>query len=187
MSDSSETPLNYFTGNQPTTSLWPTIKALLGSPGDFFANMPRAIYHRDAMFFVSIVIFVFSFLSIPFFSMALLFLLPVTWGVTLISLFLWSKYLSWAVRTFTDSKISAANAFQMSGYAALPMAVAAIPYLGALSGLANLYLMWVGLVAYCKLSGGTAAVIILLPVVLLGGTLAVLGALLIQALPQLAA
>ncbi len=176
----------YFSGNALTTSLLPAIRSLLTGPHDFFANMPRAIYYRDAMFFVSIVIFVFSFASIPWFSMTFLFLLPVTWGVTLISLWLWSRYMSWAVKTFTDSKLSSANAFQISGYAALPMSLAAIPYLGMLTALANLYLLWAGLVAYCKLTGGMAALILLVPVVLLAVMSAVFASLMIQVLPQLA-
>ncbi len=177
---------SYFTGNAATTSFLPAIKSLLTGPRAFFANMPRAIYLRDAMFFVSIVIFLFSFLSVPFYSMALLFLLPATWGGALIFLLLWSKYLRWAVKTFTDSKLSAANAFQISAYAALPMALAAIPFLGFLAGLANLYLLWVGLSSYCRLRGGVAAVILLVPMVLLAITSVAFGKLLIQVLPQLA-
>ncbi|HKI61728.1 MAG TPA: YIP1 family protein [Mariprofundaceae bacterium] len=182
----SDAPLIYFTGNKPSATLLPTVKALLTTPGSFFENMPRAIYFKDAMFFISIVVFAFSFLSIPFHGALFLFMLPVTWGAVLISLWLWSKYMSWAVRTFTDKKLSAANAFQLSGYASLPMLLCAIPYVGAVAGLWNLYLIWLGLVSYCRVSAGAAMVILIVPIVVLGATTAVFTTMLIKAVPQLA-
>jgi hypothetical protein len=182
----SDAPFIYFTGNKPTETLLPTVKALLTSPRSFFENMPRAIYFKDAMFFVSIIVFAFSFLSVPFHSVLFLFMLPVTWGALLISLWLWSKYLSWAVRTFTDKKLSAANAFQLSGYASLPLVLCTIPYVGVVAVLLNLYLLWLGLVSYCRVSGGAAMTILIVPIVLLGATTAAFTAMLIKAVPQLA-
>jgi len=182
----SEAPFTYFSGNKPIETLLPTVKALITSPRTFFENMPRAIYFKDAMFFVSIVIFTLSFVSMPFYSVLFLFMLPVTWGLGLISLWLWSKYMSWAVRAFTDQKLSAANAFQISGYASLPMALCTIPYVGGIVGLWNLYLMWVGLVSYSKVGKGAAAAILIVPVVLLIGSTVALTALIVKAVPQLA-
>lgn len=166
----SEAPSTYFSGNQPMQSLAPAVKALLSSPRSFFEHMPRAAYRWDAIFFVSIVVFIASFLSVPFFSMTFLFMLPVTWGLSLIALWLWSKYLSWAVRSFAKQKLSSTNAFQFSAYATFPMALSSIPYLGLITSLWSLYLLWLALVARCKVSGGASAAILLLPIVLLAAS-----------------
>lgn len=185
MSSNGEASVTYFSGNQAIQTLFPTIKALLTRPRIFFEQMPRAIYRRDAIFFATIVIFGFSFLSVPFYSMLLLFLLPLTWGLALVGLWLWSQYLRWAVRTFTGSKLSMANAFQLSAYAALPMVLATIPYVGILAGLWSLYLLWLGLIGYCKISGGKAAMVLFVPLAVLAASTAVLVSMLMQALPQL--
>lgn len=176
----------YFSGNAPLKSLLPAVRGIVLAPGAFFAGMPRAIYYRDALFFVSVVIFGCSFLSVPFYSMLFLFLLPATWGLGLIGMWLWSRYLSWAVKGFTDARLSPANAFQLSAYAALPMLLAAIPYLGWIALLWNLYLLWQGLVSFCRLRAGVAAAIVLLPVLILGLSLVALGSVALQLLPQLA-
>ncbi len=186
MTDSSESASIYFSANRPLASFLPAARGLIGGPRAFFEKMPRAIYYRDAMFFVSIVIFAFSFISVPFYSMLFLFLLPVTWGASLIGLWLWARYLRWAVKASAGGKLSSVNAFQISAYAALPMALAAIPYVGALASLLNLYLIWQGLIGFCRIGAGKAAAILLVPVLVLAGSSMALAAMLVKLLPQLA-
>ncbi len=186
MRQSSEESSGYFSSQAPMRSLWPAVRGIIFAPQGFFAGLPRAIYYRDALFFASIVIFAMSFLSIPFHSMLLLFLLPATWGLGLIGLWLWSRYLRWAVRGFADVRLSKANAFQLCAYATLPMALAAIPYLGGIALLWNIYLLWQGLVSYARVKAGVAAAIVLLPMVLLALTAIGLGSAALRLVPQLA-
>ena len=182
-----EQSVTYFESNRPVETLLPTIKALVKSPRVFFANVPLAYYHRDGMFFASIVIFAMTFISMPFYGVLFLFLFPITWGVALVSLRLWAAYLAWSVRVFGKKKLSSKQAFQLSAYTTLPMVFALVPVLGLIASLWNLYLLWIALSAYCKLSSGTAFAVIFVPVIVLLLSSAVLVALLVTSVPQLAA
>jgi len=176
----------YFESNRPMETFLPVIKALIKTPKAFFEQMSPAYFFRDGIFFVSIIIFLATFVSMPFSNVLFLFLLPVTWGLLLVSLRFWSVYMAWAVRVFAKQKLSTRQAFQISTYAAFPMVFVAVPVLGVLASIWNLYLMWVGLVSYCKISGKNAAMIIMIPVIILLVSTVFLITLLIAVFPQLA-
>ncbi|MDX8391584.1 MAG: YIP1 family protein [Mariprofundaceae bacterium] len=157
----------YFDGNQPTETLIPTIRALLFQPREFFAAMPKAIFYRNGLFFVTVIVFALSFLSIPFHSMAMLFLVPVTWGTALIGMRFLGAYLRWAVATFAKTRLTSVNAFQICAYAFLPMLLSPLSWLGVVGLLWSIYLLWLGLVAHCRISAGAALTIVSIPVSLL--------------------
>ncbi len=178
--------MQYFDKNKPMQSFIPAVRDVLFSPKRFFADMPPAAFYSNSIFFLSILVFISSFIGVPFHDMALLFLLPVTWGIMLIGTKFWASYLSWAVRFFAKTKITSANAFQLSAYAAAPLLLTTIPVVGLLAGIWNLYLVWVALIARCKVAAGMAALIIAIPAVLFIGSVVALLGLATQMLPQLA-
>ncbi|MFQ5345237.1 MAG: YIP1 family protein [Mariprofundus sp.] len=177
--------MQYFEKNRPLETIVPALRNVAISPKAFFAELPPAAFYSNAIFFVSILVFVASFIGVPFYSMTMLFLLPVSWGLTLIGLKFWAAYLSWAVRFFAKTKLSAANAFQISAYASAPLIFSAVPVIGSLAGFWNLYLLWVALTQRCQVKAGMAALIIAIPAVVFVTSLGVLVALLVQMFPQL--
>lgn len=164
--------MNYFDKNKPMQSLIPALKDIFSSPAAFFAELPSEAFYSNPLFFASIVIFFATFAGVPFYSLALLFMVPVIWSLSLISLWLWATYMGWAVRVFAKGKLTTTNAFQISAYAAAPLALSTIPYIGAIAGLWNLYLLWVALVNRCRVSATTAIVIIAIPTLLTAGAIA---------------
>lgn len=177
--------MNYFDKNSPLQSLIPALRDLLTSPKAFFAELPGAAFHSNALFFASAPIFFATFISVPFYGFLLWFLLPVSWGLSLIGLWMWSRYMAWAVRTVAKGKLGNANSFQISAYAFAPMALASIPYIGIIGVLWNLYLLWTALVNRCKLSSGMALLIIGVPTIVVIASLVALSGMLIQLFPQL--
>ncbi|MDX8406048.1 MAG: YIP1 family protein [Mariprofundus sp.] len=178
--------MQYFDKNKPIQTLVPAMRDIITSPQSFFTTMPAATFHSNAMFFASIVIFTASFIAVPFHSLGVLFLTPVIWSLSLISLWVWSKYMSWAVKTLAKSKLGPATSFQITAYASLPLILSAVPYIGAVAGLFNMYLLWVALVKRCHVSSMMALIIIAIPTLMLAVSLFVLSGLLVQLLPQLA-
>jgi len=177
--------MSYFEINKPLRTFIPALRSILTSPQTFFKGLPPAAFYSNAIFFVSILIFIASFFSVPFHSMTLLFLLPVSWGLSLIGLFFWSKYMSWAVRVFAKSRLTTPNAFQISTYAATPLVLLAIPYVGWVSYLLYLWLLWISLVHRCKVKAGMAALVIAVPAVVFTSSVVVLLRLIVQMFPQL--
>ncbi len=169
--------ITYFEANRPAQTLISTLRTLFSQPRDFFAAMPVAIFYRNSVFFVSIIVFGLSFLAIPFYGMTMLFMFPATWGLVLIGLRFLSAYLRWAVKTFAKARLSSMNAFQLIGYAFLPMLFSTLSWFGVVALLWSVYLLWLGLVAHCKVKAGTALTIVAVPVfmlALLGSTLVVI-------------
>jgi len=177
--------MNYFEINKPLQTFIPAVRSILTTPQAFFEELPPAAFYSNAIFFVSIPIFIASFISVPFHSMTLLFLFPATWGLTLIGLLFWSKYMSWAVKTLAKSRLTTPNAFQISTYAAVPLVLLSIPYVGLIAWLWNLYLLWVALVNRCKVKAGMAALIIAVPALIFATSAAVFLRLIVQMFPQL--
>jgi len=178
--------MNYFDKNKPMQSLLPALRDIVTSPKAFFSELPGAAFHSNSLFFASIIIFAATFIGVASYNLGMLFMIPVIWGLSLISLWLWSAYMSWAVKNLAKGKLTTANAFQISAYAATPMALATIPYIGAIAGLWNLYLLWVALVNRCKISSGMALTIIAVPTLMLAASFIALSGLLVQLFPQLA-
>jgi len=177
--------MQYFEKNRPMQTFIPALRNVLTSPKVFFAELPPSAFYSNAIFFVSILVFIASFVGVPFKSMSLLFLLPVSWGLTLIGLKFWATYLSWAVKFFAKSKLTSPNAFHISAYASAPLIFSTLPYIGSLAAFWNLYLLWVALTQRCRVKAGMAVLIIAIPTVVIIASLGVLVALLIQMFPQL--
>jgi len=177
--------MRYFEKNNPFKSFVPAMHSVLTTPASFFRDLKPAAFYSNAIFFASILIFITSFVGVIFHSMTLLFLLPVTWGLSLIGMWFWSAYMSWAVKKLAHGKLTKANAFQISAYAAAPLILSTVPVLGAIASLWNLYLLWVALVHRCQVKAGMAALIIAIPAVLFATSIAALLALVVQLFPQL--
>jgi len=159
--------ITYFEANRPAQTLISAIRALFVQPRAFFADMPVAIFYRNSVFFVSIIVFALSFLAIPFYGMMLLFLVPVTWGVVLIALRFLAVFLRWGVSTFAKKRLSTVNAYQLAAYAFLPMLFSACSWFGVVALLWSFYLLWLGLTANCRIKAGTALSIVAVPASLL--------------------
>jgi len=166
--------ITYFEANRPAQTLISTMRTLFVQPRAFFAAMPVAIFYRNSVFFVSIIVFALSFLAIPVYGMTMLFLLPATWGVVLIALRFLGAYLRWGVTTLGKARLSTMNAFQLAAYAFLPMLFSTLSWFGVVALLWSIYLLWLGLVAHCKIKAGTALTIVAVPaslLILIGGVL----------------
>ncbi|MDQ6988208.1 MAG: YIP1 family protein [Mariprofundaceae bacterium] len=159
--------ITYFEANRPAQTLISTVRSLFVQPRAFFADMPVAIFYRNSVFFVSIVVFVLSFLAIPFYGMMLLFLMPAIWGVVLIALRFLAAYLRWGVSIFAKKRLSTVNAYQLAAYAFLPMLFSACSWFGLAALLWSFYLLWLGLIANCRIKAGTALTIVAVPASLL--------------------
>ncbi|MDQ6988101.1 MAG: YIP1 family protein [Mariprofundaceae bacterium] len=167
--------ITYFEANRPAQTLISTLRTLVAQPRAFFAAMPVALFYRNSVFFVSIIVFALSFLAIPFYGMTMLFMFPATWGLLLIGLRFLSAYLRWGVKTFAKTRLSSMNAFQLAGYAFLPMLFSTLSWFGVVALLWSIYLLWLGLVAHCRISAGAALTVVAVPVsmlILVAGTLA---------------
>ena len=103
----------YFDYNRLGETLLPAIKGVLLSPKKFFSGMPAAGFYSNSMFFLSFIAIVGSLLAAPFDGAAVLFLVPVTWGVVLLITWLLAAYLSWAATTFAKHRLTTVNAFQI--------------------------------------------------------------------------
>jgi len=171
----------YFESDRFAETLWPALKSLFTNPGEFFEQMPLLPAYRHGIFLASLTIFVFAALY-AFHSMVLLFLFPVIWAAFLLFVWLWSRYLSWAMRTIPRLPMPRLLAFNMTSYCMVPLALLAIPYVGWLGLVGSVYLMWLALVRRGKVNGATALMITVVPTVILvvAGAAAWIGAMSIQ-------
>jgi hypothetical protein len=164
----------YFQSNRPAPTFFAALKSLLTQPREFFANMPFAVFYGNSLFFASIIIFILTFVAVPFYSLGMLFMLPFTWGCILIGMWALAAFISWGVKAFGGARLTQANAFQVSSYALAPMMFVGLSWGGALAFLWSMYLLWIGLASYCRISGGRAAAVITVPlmiVAMIGGAM----------------
>ena len=164
----------YFQRDNPVRTLIPAVKALITRPREFFAGMPFTGFYINSLFFASIIIFGLTVLSVPDYSLGMLFMMPLLWGAILIGMWIMAVYISWATKIFAGTRLTQANAFQLSSYAMLPMLFVGLYWFGIAAFLGSVYLFWLGLVAHCRISAGRAVVVLILPVLLIaiigGGT-----------------
>jgi len=164
----------YFESNHPAGSFIAALKNLVTRPREFFEGMPFAVFYSSSLFFASIVIFMLTFLAVPAYNLGMLFMLPFTWGSILIGMWMLSNYMSWSVKAFAGSKLTTANAFQLSAYAFAPMMFAGFSWGGVAAFLWSMYLLWLGLSAHCRISGARAIGVIIVPVIvvaMIGGSM----------------
>ncbi|MDQ6965800.1 MAG: YIP1 family protein [Mariprofundaceae bacterium] len=174
MSNTDSTSMIYFESNRPAGSFIAALKNLVTRPREFFAGMPFAVFYSSSLFFASIVIFMLTFLAVPAYNLGMLFMLPFTWGSILIGMWMLSNYMSWSVKAFAGSKLTTANAFQLSAYAFAPMMFAGLSWGGFAAFLWSMYLLWLGLTAHCRISGARAVAVIIVPVIvvaMIGGSM----------------
>ncbi len=156
--------MQYFDKNRPMQTLVLSIRNVLSTPKAFFSELPPAAFYANSIFLATIIVFVASFIGVPFHGFTLLFMLPVSYALSLIGIKFWASYLSWAVKSFGKAKLGTPNAFQISIYACVPLMLATVPILGLLSCLWTIYLIWVALISRCHVKPGVAAIIIVIPV-----------------------
>jgi len=177
--------MQYFDKNRPMQTLLLSMQGVLSSPKDFFSQLPPAAFYANSIFLGTTIILAASFIGVPFHSFTMLFMVPVSWGLGLIGLKAWSSYIAWATRSFGKTKLSNANAFNISAYASVPLVFSAVPILGLISCLWSLYLMWVALVSRCHVKSSTAGIIIAIPAILFAITATELVSFIFQLFPKL--
>jgi len=166
--------VTYFESNRPWKTVFPAMKDLITRPAQFFAGMPFAVFYGNSLFFVSIIIFILTFVAVPFYSLGMLFMLPFTWGSILIGMWMLAAFISWGVKAFGGARLTPANAFQLSAYAFAPMMFVGLSWAGAIAFLWSMYLLWLGLASHCRISGGRAVAVIIVPlliVAMIGGAM----------------
>ncbi|MDQ6972612.1 MAG: YIP1 family protein [Mariprofundaceae bacterium] len=161
-----EASIVYFQSSQPAQTLIGTIKSLIMQPRGFFAGMPFAVFYANSLFFATIVVLGLSFLSVPFYNLGMLFMVPVIWGVIIIGMRLLAMYMHWAVPALAGGRLTTANAFQLSAYASMPMLFVGLSWFGIVAFLWSMYLLWVGLTSYCRIRTGGALAVIILPLLM---------------------
>lgn len=162
-----------------------SMRDVLTSPKAFFSDLPPAAFYANSIFLATVIIFSASFIGVPFRSFTMLFMVPVSWGLGLIGLKLWSSYIAWASRSFAHVKLGAANAFHMSTYASVPLILSAVPLLGAIAWFWSLYLMWVALTNRCQVKPSAAALIIAVPAIIFAISATEAVSILLQLFPHL--
>ncbi len=177
--------MQYFDKNRPMQTLLWSMRDVLTSPKAFFSQLPPAAFYASSIFLGTAIILAASFIGVPFHSFTMLFMVPVSWGLGLIGLKIWSSYIAWATRSFGKAKLSNTNAFYISAYASVPMVLSAVPVVGLISCVWSLYLMWVALVSRCQVKSSTAAIIIAIPAILFALTATEFVAFLFQLFPKL--
>jgi len=175
----------YFNTNRMTETLIPACKSVLLQPRALFEQMPKTGLYMNGFGLLSLIVLASSLVSVPFIGFAMIFMLPFFWGVMLLSYWIWAGYLGWAVTTFGDQQLSTPHAFQLAGYAAVPLIVGFVPFIGLIASIWSLYLSWLGLVANVKVKPAAAAIIIAIPVLLTLVLLVLLADVLVALLPQL--
>jgi len=155
--------MQYFDKDRPMQTFLLSVRDVLSSPKAFFAELPPAAFYATSIFIITGVVFIASFAGVPFHGFSLLFMVPVSWGLSLVALKFWSAYLSWAVKAVAQAKLTTANAFHISAYAFVPLVLAYIPVVGLIACAWSIYLLWVGLVSRCHVKPGLAAIIIIIP------------------------
>jgi len=166
--------ITYFQSNRPAQTFLAALKSLLMQPREFFAGMPFAVFYGNSLFFASIIIFILTFVAVPFYTLGMLFMLPFTWGCILIGMWMLAAFISWGVKAFGGARLTQANAFQLSAYALAPMMFVGLSWGGAVAFLWSMYLLWQGLASHCRISGGRAAAVIIVPlmiVAMIGGAM----------------
>lgn len=164
----SSSDIQYFESNNPGGSFLAALKAVIMQPRAFFETMPFAVFYGGSLFYASIIVFILTFFSLPFYSLGMLFMLPFTWGSILIGMWLISAYMSWAVKAFGGSRVSPANAFQLSAYAFTPMMFAGLSWGGIAAFAWSMALLWIGLTTYCRIGSGRAIAVIAVPLMMVG-------------------
>ncbi len=160
------TEITYFQSNRPAQTFLAALKSLLTQPREFFAGAPFAVFYGNSLFFASIIIFILTFVAVPFYSLGMLFMLPFTWGCILIGMWMLAAYISWGVKAFGGARLTPANAFQLSAYAFAPMMFVGLSWGGTVAFLWSMYLLWLGLVSHCRISGGRAVAVIIVPLII---------------------
>jgi len=166
--------ITYFQNNRPAQTFLFALKSLLTQPREFFAGVPFAVFYGNSLFFASIIIFILTFVAAPFYSLGMLFMLPFTWGCILIGMYMLAAYISWAVKSFAGGRLTSANAFQLSAYAFAPMMFAGLSWAGLVAFVWSMYLLWLGLTAYCRITAGRAVLVLVFPlliVAMIGGAM----------------
>ena len=177
--------MQYFDKNRPMQTFLLSVRDILTSPKAFFAELPPAAFYATSIFILTGIVFIASFAGIPFRGFSLLFMVPVSWGLSLIALKFWSAYLSWAVKAMAHGKLTTANAFHISSYAFVPLVLAYIPVVGLIACVWSIYLLWVALVSRCHVKPGLAAIIIVIPALIFASAATEVLVLFAQMFPQL--
>lgn len=169
----------YFNSSHIDETLVGSVKQVVISPQGFFSGMPKTETYRDSLVFLAIVLVVLAIgISLVTSLAALPVMLATALALGIVTTWLWAWYLGWACRVFCRVQLSTANAFQICAYSSVPLVFSWLPHVGILASLWNLYLNWQGLVSHARVRGGSALMVILVPMVVLAISMAILAALL---------
>lgn len=164
----------YFNSEKWVDSYIGAVRDVVIRPGEFFGNLPAATLYGSSLMFLTITLAVPLLVSaLASFGITLLFT-PIVWLLAIASVWIWSWYLGWAVRTFAKQPLDTVNAFQICAYANVPMLLAWLPVLNLLITIWSVALQWFGLTRSCGVSSGVAMAILLVPLLVLSVSLGLL-------------
>ncbi len=130
----------YFDYNKPVETMLPALRAMLAAPDAFFRDLPKGHSRVNALFLLTVTTLLLGAVATVFHGFGWLFLLPVVWGLMLGAAWLWSLWLRRVSSMAGGERLTRVLAFEITAYAALPLAVAMTPWVGWLGVLFSLYL-----------------------------------------------
>lgn len=157
----------YFDEGRMMETLVPSCVSVLKEPRAFFRGLPPTAKYYGSVLILTAIAMVAGFIAYPFRDALMMFMFPVVWVCLVMGLLMWAHVVSWAISAFSDSRLVTSNAFAVLAFAAVPLVLAFIPWVGLAAAMWSIYLMWVGIAERGKVSAGLAAVLVAVPVVLL--------------------
>ncbi len=130
----------YFDYNKPLGTLIPSLRAMLAAPDAFFRDLPKGHSRVNALFLLTVTTLLLGVVATVFHGFGWLFMLPVVWGALIGAAWLWSLWLRRAALMTGGERLTRVMSFEIAAYASLPLAVAAVPWVGWLGVLFSLYL-----------------------------------------------
>jgi len=157
----------YYDINDKIGSWFRAAKGVLLRPTAFFEGMPDATDYAPMIWYYTITMAPGLLLTLLFSLPVGIVAVPVAWALGLAALWLWGWYFAWAVRTFCKQQLDTRTAFALAVYANTPNVLFFVPVLNALISIWTLVLDGVGLVKKAKASAGAAALIVIVPLIVL--------------------
>jgi len=190
--------VTYYRKERVAEVFFSALIAALFFPRRLFAEMPEAENLRNSAHLLALYMAVPTLMmtmtagtGIPLIApgflsglIAILLIFPVSLTIGITTSLLWSKYIAWATRRFTDSPLSDETVFQICAYSGAPFAIAWGPYLGPVMALWNSLLNWKGLVHHGGVKRLPAFLILTIGLLLAAAFVLVLAAVMMLLMPE---
>jgi len=158
----------YFTTEAIGSSLLGSVGSIALKPRLFFTSLDQTSSYRNSIIFLLLLLFVPALIDgYQIDAEHLLIMFPVMEGVGLLLAWIWTEYIYWSIKIFTDHELSHTSAFQLAAYSSTPLILDITPFLLLPSFIWQLYLIRQGLIRYAGVESSSVTMIIMVPIVML--------------------